>query len=400
MGETHECIHYQIFEEGRVKILFTAPFWSHKVNSISKGPIYLATQRHDVLIITAQKSDSLKGKVMAPASETIEGAEFFRPYSDSKELTWRPQVCWPEVREKVDNFYPDVIVGFGDPFYRLPLKLSRHFNIPLVMFFEYLRLDKFSLPFHGGGKIRKWSPRFYRFCSSLFRRYLVRQCSAVMFSYYGDRVLIPNIERDCPIVRYVPWCTETDEEDGEETQNRNVGIYIGSLNAFKNTAELVAAIPLILDRTATERFIVVGPGDFASRIKQMAERYGSRLEYIESVPRPEAMSLLHSAGYGYTPVTDCGLGFIGDCWSTGTPLITTHELDGYLNRDVDTIVVDGLLELPGVIDSLMSDNELFERIRLGGRNRYESSLTARAVGEKYMEVLRHVVRSWPDKVFK
>jgi len=67
-----------------MKIIFTAPFWSPDINSISKAAIYLGTQGHDILVITAQAADSLKGKVTAPAHEIIEGTEFFRPYPNSK----------------------------------------------------------------------------------------------------------------------------------------------------------------------------------------------------------------------------------------------------------------------------------------------------------------------------
>lgn len=34
-----------------MRVLFTAPFWSPQVNSIAWGPIYLASEGHDVLII-------------------------------------------------------------------------------------------------------------------------------------------------------------------------------------------------------------------------------------------------------------------------------------------------------------------------------------------------------------
>jgi glycosyltransferase involved in cell wall biosynthesis len=380
-----------------MRIVFTAPFWSRAVNSICRGPIYLADQGHDILIITSQESDSLKGKVSAPKQEIVEGAEFFRPYANSKDFTWSPQLCWPEVREKIAGFEPDVIVGFGDLFYRLPLRISRHFNVSLVMFFEYLRLDKFSLPFRGGGKIRKLFPRLYCFCSSIFRRYLVKQCSAVMFSYYGDRALMSKIERYCPIVLYVPWCTETDDRADNVARDRKTGIYIGSLAAFKNAAELVEAIPVILDQSDTERFIVVGPGEYATHIKQLAGQYGHRLLYIESVPRSEAMRLLRSSGYGYTPVTDCGLGFIGDCWGTGTPLITTHELAGFIGNGIDTLVADGIQDLPGKINSILNSDEMFERLQTGGRERYKASYTAQAVGDEYLKVLREVVAASEGK---
>lgn len=353
----------------------------------------MGKQEHNILVITAQKSDSLKGKVSAPASEIIGGTEFFRPYPNSNDLTWRPQAYWPEVKKKIDTFQPDIIVGFGDPFYRLPLKVSRNLKVPLVMFFEYLRLDKFSIPFRGGGKLRKWFPYFYCACSRLFRRYLVSQCSAVMFSYYGDRHLIPDIQRHCPIVHYVPWCTETDDQQDEVMRDRTTGIYIGSLESFKNAAELIEAIPLILEQTQTKRFIVIGPGELASHVQQLVERYGSRLVYIKSVSRSEAMRWLRSAGYGFTPVADCGLGFIGDCWGTGTPLIATHQLDGFLHKDVDTLTVDNVCELPKAINFLLNSDTLFKRMQRGGNDRYISNFTAQAVSEKYLEVIREVIRS-------
>jgi len=374
-----------------VKILFTAPFWSPLVNSISQGPIYLAGLGHNVLIITAQEANSLKGKVKAPASEIVGGAEFFRPYRTQQELTWRYKACWPEIRNKIESFDPDIVVGFGDLFFRLPLKVSRQFNLPLIMFFEYLRLDKFSFPIRGRGRIRKYFPGFFQFVAKRFRRYLVSQCSAVMFSYYGDCGLIPEIERFCPIVRYVPWCVETGVNYGNEKRNRNIGIYIGSLEAFKNAAELVAAIPLILEQSNTEQFIVIGPGEFAARIKELVYKYHTQLKYIESVPRKEAMRLLRSAGYGYTPVTDCGLGFIGDCWGTGTPLITTHDLQGFINKDNDALVADNVHDLPKTINSLIESDDLFERMQRGGRERYLFNFTARAVGEKYLNVFELVI---------
>jgi glycosyltransferase involved in cell wall biosynthesis len=260
------------------------------------------------------------------------------------------------------------------------------------MFVEYLREDKISLPIRGSGKLRNWFPALYRICSRRFRSYLLGQCSAVMFSYYGDKPRISELKRHCPIIRYVPWCTETDDTRGEEKRDRRAGIYIGSLEGFKNAAELVEAIPLILDRSETETFTVVGPGEYASKIKKMSAYYGSRLVYIESVSRPEAMKLLRASGFGYTPVSDCGLGFIGDCWGTGTPLIATHELDGFLQKDVDTLVVDDIHGLPSTINSLINNDDLFEKMSRNGHDRYFNNFSAKSVGNKYLNVLEEVLK--------
>ena len=373
-----------------MRILFTFPFCAPSVNSISGGPIYLGSQGHDVLVITSQMSDSLKGKVNAPAFEELGRTKFYRPYLSSKDLTWRPDTCWLDVKRTVAAFKPEVVIGFGDAFFRLPLQLSRHFQLPLVMFFEYLRPEKFSLPIRGSGKIRKYSPGIYRICSKQFRRYLAQRCAAIMFSYYGDIPFAMGIKKECKNIYYIPWCTETENNLSQVRRNKKVGVYMGSLDAFKNAAELVLAIPLIMKQTAVEKFIVLGPGDYAPQIKQLVMQYGPRVEYIESLPRPEAMRLLSSAGFGYTPVTDCGLGFIGDCWGSGTPLITTHKLEGFLEND-DTLIAEDVYELPSMINTLLDSDTLYERMQQGGIRRYDTNHTARAVGEKYLEVLHAII---------
>jgi len=118
-----------------MKILFTAPFWSPEVNSISRAAIYLGNIGHNILIITSQSTDSLKGKVSAPPIEIIGNTEFYRPYADKIELTWHPRSRWNEIHKKVVEFAPDVIIGFGDPFFRLPLLIHSSIKVPLVMFF-------------------------------------------------------------------------------------------------------------------------------------------------------------------------------------------------------------------------------------------------------------------------
>jgi glycosyltransferase involved in cell wall biosynthesis len=386
MDKPNECLYHQLSKRFLLKILFTAPFWSSEINSIAKGPIYLSGKGQDVLIITSQATDSLKGKVQAPAEERIDEAEFYRPYRDTKDFTRRPQICWQEIQKKVDRFRPSVVVGFGDLYYRLPLKLSHHWKVPLVMFFEYLKLDKITLPFRGGGRIREHAPGLYRFLAGLFRRHLAKQCDAIMFSYYGDRKLISQVERHCRIVRYVPWCTETEEIGDTMKRKHKTGIYIGSLESFKNAKELVKAIPIILNRTDTHTFTVVGPGLYAPEIRRLSEDYGDRLTYKKSVTRPEALRLIGSAGYGFTPVKDCGLGFIGDCWGSGTPLIATHHLDGFLLDGVDTLIANGIDDIPQTINKLLGSNELRRKLMQNGFNRYRSSHSAKAVGDAYLEV--------------
>ncbi len=370
-----------------MKLLFVFPYCSPETNSISGGPMYLATVGHDVLIVTARHTKSFKGDVSSPESEIVNGAEFYRPYAESSDIRKRPFCLWQTVEEKIRKFQPDAVIGFGEFNYRLPLRISQHFGIKLFIFMEYLRPEKIAAPIRGRTILLKYMPFLHNMASTIFLRYLAKHSAAIMFSYYGDLERIAQVEKYGTNVCYVPWCTDVEIDDSSIVRNRRVGIYIGSLEPYKNTAELVKAIPLILEHTDTEKFIVVGPGSYASQIKRLARHYGPRLEYIESVPRYEALRLIRSAGYGYTPVDDCGLGFIGDCWGTGTPLIMTHELDGFLRKDVDTIIVDGYMDLPLAINNLFSSTELSDRLKHEGLARYRDNYTGEAVGKRYIEII-------------
>lgn len=374
-----------------MKLLFVFPFCSPRVNSIAGGPIYLGSIGHQVLIITSRHADSLKGKVDADEYEKIGETEFFRPFRHSRELIRNPYICWESVNTKLNEFKPDAVVCFGEFNYRLPLRISREMGIPMYLYMEYLRPEKIAFPMRGRSHLRRVLPFAHDYLAKLFMKYLLKNVKGVMYAYYGDQKYSKILENEGVPVHYVPWCAESGQQEQvcDVRRERNVGIYIGSLDGFKNAAELVMAIPLILEETTTERFIVVGPGAYAQEIKNLAAHYEDRIQYIESVPRNEAMRLIRSASYAYTPVTDCGLGFIGDCWGSGTPLIATHELDGFLKKDLDTLVAEDYRDLPNAINRLLGSPELQDRMRRAGRMRFEMDYSAKAAGERYLAVVNH-----------
>lgn len=371
-----------------MNLVFIFPFCSPDVNSISGGPIYIGTTEHNVLIVTAQAANALKGDVTAPPSEFVGDTEFYRPYPHSRDIYADCKACRQDVDKKIRAFNPDIIIGFGEFNFRLPLRLSRELSLPLYLYMEYLRPEKIAIPLRGRSHLCKILPAVHDWLANRYLKYLTKNTEAIMYAYFGDKTLEKKIADYGGQAHYVPWCTEVGVPDEAITRKRKTGIYIGSLEGFKNSAELVKAIPVILDRTDTEQFIVVGPGSYAPQIKQLVEQYGERLIYIESVPREEAMRLICAAGYGYTPVTDCGLGFIGDCWGTGTPLIATHELEGFLEKGVDTIVADGYLDLPRVINALLASDNQFTHYQQHAKARYNKDYTAEAVGKKYLDIFK------------
>ncbi len=370
-----------------MKLLFVFHYCSVETNDIAWAPISLAVAGEHVLVITARHESGLKGESFAPEREVVGGAEFYRPFSEWTDLRKRPFSCWREIEREVREFGPDVVIGFGEFNYRLPVKISRNFRIPLILYMEYIRPEKIAFPLKGRTMLLRYAPAIHRRVSGMFMRYLAKRAIGVMFAYYGDHNRISEVERYGLKAFHVPWCTEVGAEDPSVNRDRKTGIYIGSLAPFKNAAELLRAIPMILEQTPTERFIVIGPGSYADKVKELQLRYDGKLHYIPSVPRSEALRLLRSAGYGYTPVQDCGLGFIGDCWGTGTPLVTTHSLDGLVNPDRDTLVAQGLPDLPGAIRALVTSDELFNRYRLGGMERYQASYSGEAVAKRYLEVI-------------
>ena len=375
-----------------MKLLFIFPFCSPEINSISGGPLYLGANGHEVLLITSRVADSLKGRVSAPEHEQINGTEFYRPYGHSRDLIQRPFDCWEDIEKKIKEFQPDAVFGFGEFNYKLIFRISRNFKIPLYLYMEYLRPEKIAFPMRGRSVMKRYMPGLHNLFAKKFQQYLSKNVTAIMYAYYGDNKYAEKVAAYGVPVHYVPWCNEvygrSETIDRDPHKDKSTGIYIGSLEGFKNAAELVKAIPIILQITNTSTFTVVGPGSYADEIKVLVKQYPQRLFYKESVPRSEAMQMIREAGYGFTPVKDCGLGFIGDCWASGVPLISIYDLEGFLKNGVDTMVINDIDNLPESINELVVSDDVYRAYSDKGMLRYKQNYTAKAVGERYLEVAK------------
>lgn len=370
-----------------MRLLFVFHYCSPRINDIAWGPIYLGSQGHQILVLSSRHVKLLKGEHFAPEHEIIGSTEFFRPYAESMDLRRRPFSIWDRVRRKVEEFGPDAVIGFGEFACKLPARISEDFQIPLFLYMENLRSGKIGLPIRGRTILARYMPWLLNALSRRFLGTLAKKAHGIMFAYYGDRHLIPDVEALGTRVFYVPWCSEVGSATNEIERNKKTGIYIGSLEPFKNSAELITALPLILEETITEQFTVIGPGSLANEVQRLARHYGNRLEYIPSLPRADALNRLRASGYGFTPVRDCGLGFIGDCWGTGTPLVTTHDLDGFLDPHADAIVAPNPNQVPRVINELLSSSALYQKYKHGGLIRHQANYTGAAVGTQYIKVI-------------
>ena len=265
----------------------------------------------------------------------------------------------------------------------------------MVLLVEYLSSYKLNLPYI---KLRYyWHKLKFDILLDIVRYFYFKKLfvgvDALMVVYHGDIDLFDKFKKwDIPIF-YSPWCNhiELDKLDCSAVRNKDIGIHMGGLEKFKNAQELLKTIPVILDKTPTKKFIVVGPGYYAGSIKDLVEKSGGRLEYIESVTRDKALQLLSKAFYAYTPAIDAGAGFIGDSWATRTPLVATHRVGGLLKNNEDALVAANVKDISNIINRLYEDDKLYQKLQNKGFHRYESDHAKDAVGQHYLNIFKTVL---------
>ena len=159
----------------------------------------------------------------------------------------------------------------------------------------------------------------------------------------------------------------------------------------------IKTIPIILEKTPTKKFVVIGPGPIAKKILRLKNKFGERLEYIKSLPRADAISYLAKSFYSYTPTTDNGVGFIGDCWGAKTPLIATHSAGEFLEDRKDTLISKDVKSIYEVINELYDNDKLYDSLVEGGYKRYLRDHTAEAVGKQYLRIFEEAMQRWHER---
>lgn len=372
-----------------INIVFLFHFISVKTNDIIHVPLYLGNvKKQNVIVLSSKSENSLKGVVTAKYREHIGRVEFFRPYEDSGEFRNKPGEKLSLVLNRLAQFCPDVIVCFGEFNYRLAHYLKKKFSVPLVIVMEYLRPDKIYLPYIRGRFYLEKLHIHLRPLEYSFLFYLLGISNYIIFTYYGDKKLAKYLSGMFNL-SYIPWCTQINQEYNNKKKLQ--GIYVGGLRHFKNSGELFRNIPIILENTLIERFIVVGPGPYEKQINFLKGKYGKRFRYIHSLNRARALKMIQESYFGYTPVKDCGLGFLGDCWGSKTPIITRYSLDGFLNDNLDVLISKNSEEVVENVNKLMRDKDLYKVLQKNGYRRYNNKQTASAVGEQYYRILENLV---------
>jgi len=321
------------------------------------------------LAIIASRSLGLKGTGQLPSYENMDDVPIYRPYEKPLDIFLFPRRKLNEILQIASRLKPDLIFCSQELNIRLALILKKYLEVPIVLLVEDAGRI-YSGEAYDSMKIRIIMRLFGIPTGQSLWSWLSKKVSTLITCHPRDVQILDKLSQHGKQVYYLPWPTYTPENfKFPHSRKKYRGIYVGSLYPFKNTQEFEWTLPQILRETYTKEFIVVGPGPHAKIIKKLEQDTHGAVKYIKELPREEALRLIASSYYAYTPIIKGGWGFIGDCWSMKTPIVMTHN-DDYVTNNVNALVVKDVDALTQNINRLFEEPEFFRRLQ---KNGYEES---------------------------
>jgi glycosyltransferase involved in cell wall biosynthesis len=360
------------------------------MNKQANDNAFMVTRLHErgaQISIIAGRSMALKGSGILPTYESMDGIPIHRLYESSRDMFFSPNKALSQVIDVAKELNPDLIFCSQELNMRLALSVQKVLRKPIVLLVEdagrifsgeaySLKMKSImhvlGMPFSGPDL---WS-------------WLCEKSAALITCHPRDQNNLTSLSKHQKPVFYLPWPSQIPEIDPSKFKEKK-GIYVGSLYPFKNTGEFEWALPLILEKTKTEQFIVVGPGSHVRLIMKLKEKYGDAIRYVDHMPRSEVMKLISSCYFAYTPVKIGGWGFIGDCWSMRTPILMTHN-DSYVVDNQNALVAEGASGLLNNINLLYEDPVLYNRLQSSGFEEYEKRKST-VVGDSLFNIFNGVV---------
>jgi glycosyltransferase involved in cell wall biosynthesis len=375
-----------------MKVLCLFPSLSLEADANAETLLHICEQGHDLLVVASRGGETLKGRREAPEHETRERLRFYRPFRSMDEMRYARRERLRALCDEIGDFAPDVIYCSGEFNLRAAAHFKARFRAPVVLLMEFLSADRIVYPhLRGRTALRRWPTRgIFPILRRLYFRRIRQVADCLLYVEHnpGEEILAHLEDLGLPHAQ-VSWPAKTRVED--VAKEEGTGIHVGSLYDFKNAGEFRQTLPLIMERTETRRFTVVGPGPLAGAVIALQARYPGRIVYKESVPRDEAETMIAKSHYGYTPVRAGGLGFIGDCWAHGAPLVATASQRGYLRDGNDALVVDSPAAVPEAIARILGDPALARDLTESGYQRHLREKTPQIVGQKHIEAFEFVL---------
>lgn len=381
-----------------MRIVAIYPGLDPTVNDIAQALASLADLGHDVTVITAEEN-WMKSSASGARFEQFRGIAIHRPYRSFRQMVWFPHSHAEEIRSIVLEAKPDIIFCSQELNMRIAKMIQRFWPKPIVLAVELAgeladghslhRFLPYVMPFFG---VPTRGKRYWR--------WLTQNTRAIITYNPDDQARLPELSASGTPVTYIPWCNELPLDFVMPTERHNRLIFIGAFSKWKNTEAFRWAIPLLLEQTPTESALLIGPGEI-DVVTELQNRYGDRVQYMSGCSRNEALELIASSFYAFTPVRFGFGGLIGDAWSTDTPLVATH-FNTVLRHMEHALVPASEQELVQLVNRLYSEPELYETMQRRGRAIYEQH-SAQSVASKIATVLEQVAErqepsSWPAAV--
>lgn len=340
------------------------------------------------LTMIASKSLGLKGKGQLPSYESMDGISIHRLYRNLWEMLFLPNKHFNEVNEMTKDLKPDIIFCCQEFNMRIALKLQKRFNVPII-----LQVEDAGRIYWG----KAYSSKFNLLLGAIglpsgrkFWPWLCSKASEIMTCHPRDQQISKELSQFGAPIHYIPWPTSIPANFKVLSPKDHFrGVYIGSLYPFKNTQEFEFTIPRILAETPTREFVIVGPGPHAKIAKNLQKTTNGKVRYISELSRSDALQLIASSYYAYTPVKKGGWGFLGDCWTMGTPVTMTHN-DSYVTDMENALVANERHDLIQNINRLYDDPALYEKLKKQGYLESESRST-KVVGDSMYDVFSNAI---------
>jgi glycosyltransferase involved in cell wall biosynthesis len=367
-----------------MRVLAIYPGMDKRFNDNAYALIQLSQMGVELAVVTSRHS-ALKTAQLSTEYEDMEGVSIYRIYRNFEEQTAWPIKKYNLVKEITTRFKPDLI--FCSQQLNMPIakKLKEDFGLPIVLLVEFAWDPLLLL-----GRRRRYLGirSFAPMIAKLDWRWLCNSSDAIITCNPLDRHHLTELASWGTPVSFVGWCNQVPEGVQGYAYIREPfrGIYAGSLQkrSYKNSEELLDMLPLILERTPTTEFVIVGNGEISEELEKLERQWHGKLRYHKELSRKEIWELLASSYYAFTPVISGGWGFIGDAWSSRTPLIVTHN--GYEFTDGKDAILGDPKQLDLLITELCHNHQLYRLLQDGGESRYNQFHTAKRVAQDYYKV--------------
>ncbi len=176
-----------------------------------------------------------------------------------------------------------------------------------------------------------------------------------------------------------------------------VGSFIGARNHWKRCWEIAEVVPLLIEQTPVEQFIICGTivdPEGQEIVCQLRNRYPDQVRHV-CYPSDKSASeqVIAESYFVYTPIGGNQIGSVPvECWALETPLLLTGSDFG--TDGIDCIRPEGLFSITQKICELHKNAQRYQRIQANGRKRYESEFTPEVMADSYFAIFENIRNSY------